>query len=107
MVLKEVQKTAIFMTALFAASSVQAENQGNSEQGERLYKRSCATCHGKQAEKRALGESAVIRQLKADEIITALQAHKDGKIEGAGNNAKARLSEQDMKDIAAFIQNLK
>ena len=47
---------------------------------EKVYKRSCATCHGKQGEKPAMGESKIINQLKPEEIYKpALLERKSGK----------------------------
>ncbi|PJG82651.1 c-type cytochrome [Caviibacterium pharyngocola] len=77
------------------------------ERGKRLFNQSCAMCHGKQGEKSALDQSALLNTLKTDEIITALQARKAGEIVGAGNAAKNRLSEEDMKSLAEYIETLK
>jgi cytochrome c-553 len=74
---------------------------------EKVYKRSCATCHGKQGEKPAMGESKIINQLKPEEILTALSERKAGNITGAGNPAKQRLSEQDIHNLSEYIQTLK
>ena len=74
---------------------------------EKVYKRSCATCHGKQGEKPAMGESKIINQLKPEEISTALSARKAGNIPSAGSPAKQRLSEQDIHNLSEYIQTLK
>ena len=74
---------------------------------EKVYKRSCATCHGKQGEKPAMGESKIINQLKPEEISTALSERKAGNITGAGSPAKQRLSEQDIHNLSEYIQTLK
>ena len=37
----------------------------------KLYRRSCATCHGKTAEKSAIGKSKVVNQLNSAEIAEA------------------------------------
>ena len=74
---------------------------------EKVYKRSCATCHGKQGEKPAMGESKIINQLKPEEISTALSERKAGNIPSAGSPAKQRLSEQDIHDLSEYIQTLK
>lgn len=76
-------------------------------QAEKIYKRSCATCHGKSAEKPAMGQSAIINTLNSDEIYTALSDRKSGKIVGAGNMAKSRLSDEEMKALAGFVPTLK
>lgn len=91
--------------ALFAQAGFPANP--DFAQAEKIYKRSCSTCHGKQGEKHAMGESKLINQLKTDEISTALLERKNGKIVGAGNPAKQRLSEADIKALAEFIPTLK
>ena len=74
---------------------------------EKIYKRSCATCHGKSGEKPAMGESKIINQLNAEEISSALFDHKSGKIVGAGNPAKQRLSDEEIHALSEFIPGLK
>ena len=90
---------------LFAPPALSAE--ADLVKAEKVYKRSCATCHGKQGEKPAMGESKIINQLKPEEISTALSERKAGNITGAGSPAKQRLSEQDIHDLSEYIQTLK
>ncbi|WP_133543503.1 c-type cytochrome [Mesocricetibacter intestinalis] len=78
----------------------------DSSKGQRIFRLSCASCHGKQGEKKAVDQSELINRLQSDEIITALKARKRGEIKGAGNKVKERLSEKDMQDVAEFIQTL-
>lgn len=87
----------------------QAQSSTNPDfaKAEKIYKRSCATCHGKQGEKAAMGESKIINQLKPTDISTALLARKKGEIIGAGNPAKQRLSEDEIQSLAEFIATLK
>ena len=87
------------LSFLFATPALSAEAD--------LVKRSCATCHGKQGEKPAMGESKIINQLKPEEISTALSERKAGNITGAGSPAKQRLSEQDIHNLSEYIQTLK
>lgn len=86
-----------------------AESSANPDfaKAEKIYKRSCATCHGKAGEKPAMGESKIIHQLKTEEISTALFDRKNGKIVGAGNPAKQRLSDEEIKALSEFIPTLK
>ena len=90
---------------LFAAPALSAET--DLVKAEKVYKRSCATCHGKQGEKPAMGESKIINQLKPEEISTALSERQAGNIPSAGSPAKQRLSEQDIHDLSEYIQTLK
>ena len=93
------------LIALSAISTVQAE--GNIEHGKKIFNRSCALCHGKQAEKSAMGQSQIINTFSQEKIVSSLQDRKSGKIYGAGNHVKEGLSEQDMQDVASYIQTLK
>ena len=90
---------------LFASPALSAE--ADLVKAEKVYKRSCATCHGKQGEKPAMGESKIINQLKPEEISTALPERKMGKIIGARNPAKQRLSDEDIRNISEYIKNFK
>ena len=63
---------------LFTTPALSAE--ADLVKAEKVYKRSCATCHGKQGEKPAMGESKIINQLKPEEISTALSERKAGNI---------------------------
>ena len=102
------KKTLLILTALYALPlAVQADNNADLKKGERIYKQQCATCHGKQGEKPAMGQSAVIRHFTAEQIVTALSKRKNGEIQGAGNSVKERLSESDMKNIAEFLTHQK
>ena len=90
---------------LFTPPALSAE--ADLVKAEKVYKRSCATCHGKQGEKPAMGESKIINQLKPEEISTELSERKAGNIPSAGSPAKQRLSEQDIHDLSEYIQTLK
>ena len=90
---------------LFTPPALSAE--ADLVKAEKVYKRSCATCHGKQGEKPAMGESKIINQLKPEESSTALSERKAGNIPSAGSPAKQRLSEQDIHNLSEYIQTLK
>ena len=90
---------------LFTTPALSAE--ADLAKAEKVYKRSCATCHGKQGEKPAMGESKIINQLQPEEISTALSERKAGNIPSAGSPAKQRLSEQDIHNLSEYIQTLK
>ncbi|OOF42521.1 cytochrome C biogenesis protein CcsB [Rodentibacter rarus] len=99
----------LFFGSLFGLSFLaQAETVPNSDfiKAEKIYKRSCATCHGKKAEKPAMGESKIINQLKTEEISTALLARQKGKLIGAGNPVKQRLTQEEIKALSQFIPTL-
>jgi len=70
----------------------------------------CASCHGTQAEKKALGKSRIIKGWDEAKIITALHGYKDGTY---GGQMKAimkgqadKLSDADIKALAKYISKL-
>ena len=67
----KIYSTILSLIALSAISSVHAE--GNIEHGQKIFNRSCALCHGKQAEKSAMGQSQIVNTLSQEKIITSLQ----------------------------------
>lgn len=104
--MKRIYKATLFSLSLLTASQLVLADM-NAEQAENFYKRTCATCHGKSAEKSALGQSRIINTLNSEEIYTALSDRKSGKIQGAGNMVKSRLSVEDIKMLSEFVPILK
>ncbi|QKF82230.1 cytochrome C [Halarcobacter ebronensis] len=86
------------LTSLFAAD------------GATLFK-TCATCHGANAEKQALGKSQVIKGWDAAKIEAALKGYKDGSYGGAMKGVMkgqtTRLSDADIKALAGYISAMK
>ncbi|MDG6897236.1 hypothetical protein A6A19_04305 [Actinobacillus delphinicola] len=76
-------------------------------EGQQIFENNCATCHGRHADKKAFGRSAIINQLDQETIVKALQMRKAGLIQGPGNPAKSRLNDEQMQAVAAYIQTLK
>jgi cytochrome c553 len=74
--------------------------------GAALYKQ-CASCHGKHAEKSALGKSKIVKDMRKEEIVAALNGYKDGSYGGSMKalmkGKAARLSDADIKALADFI----
>lgn len=106
--MKRIYTTLLSLSLLTASQLVLANvNNVNIEKAENFYKRTCATCHGKSAEKPALGQSRIINTLNSEEIYTALSDRKSGKIQGAGNMVKSRLSEEEIKMLSEFVPTLK
>ena len=103
--MKRIYTTLLSLSLLTASQFVLANV--NMEQAENFYKRTCATCHGKSAEKSAFGQSRIINTLNSEEIYTALSDRKSGKIQGAGNMVKSRLSEKEIKILSEFVPILK
>lgn len=79
--------------------------------GADLYKSACTTCHGINAEKIALGKSKVLATLSEEEIISDMMGYKAGTF---GGQMKAimipvaqKLSDDEIKAIAAYVQTIK
>lgn len=84
-----------------------AQAEFDAVKAEKLYRRSCATCHGKTAEKPAMGKSKIVNQLSSEEIWVALTDRKNGKVNGGGNAAKRRLSDEEIKVLSEYLPSLK
>ena len=104
--MKRIYKTTLLSLSLLTASQFVLADV-DIEKAENFYKRTCATCHGKSAEKSAFGQSRIINTLNSKEIYTALSDRKSGKIQGAGNMVKSRLSEEEIKMLSEFVPTLK
>jgi len=68
---------------------------------------SCHACHGKNFEKKAMGISAVVKDLNSTSIVTALKGYQDGtyggKMKGLMRAQVAKLSDKDINSIASEI----
>jgi len=75
--------------------------------GATLYKK-CASCHGVNAEKKALGKSAVIKGWESQKIIDALNGYKagtyGGTMKGLMKGQVANLNATQIEDIAKYIE---
>ncbi len=87
--------------------AVATQSTDSSSDGETLFKRKCASCHGASGEKAALGKSQIIKGWEAGKVITALQGYKEGNYGGAMKGLMASqvasLTQDDMEALAAFI----
>jgi len=97
--MKKIISTFIFMTTLSIAS------------GQSLYK-VCTVCHGESGELQALHKSALIQGQDINKTIKQLIAYKNGELDqyGLGNIMNMQLqslSENDIKDLAQYISELK
>lgn len=104
--MKLVYKALVIAIGLLSFSGY-AQAEFDATQAEKLYRRSCATCHGKTAEKPAMRKSKIVNQLSSAEIAEALTERKNGRVEGAGNAAKQRLSDDDIKVLSEFLSKQK
>ena len=95
----------IALTLLVASISLMAAD------GSALYSK-CAACHGKNAEKKALGKSEIINAWDAAKIEEALKGYKAGTTNNHGMGALmkgqvASYSDADITAVSAYIAGLK
>ncbi len=88
-------------------SSTVTTGNASLTKGAELYNK-CAACHGAQGEKNALGESGIIYTLSAKTIESSLIRYRAGTLDQYGMGALmkgqvAAYSDQDIKDVAAYI----
>ena len=80
--------------------------------GEYIYQTKCASCHGKMAEKKALGHSNVIKGMPTDKFVTLTKAFATGE-EKAMPIAKIvkkqfidTYSDEEIKAVAEYVNKL-
>ncbi|GKX58001.1 c-type cytochrome [Leminorella grimontii] len=71
-----------------------------------FYQKNCASCHGRNGEKTALNKARKLETLDEAQVIQALQTRRDGKVKGAGNMVKKRLSDENIQQLAEYVQTL-
>ncbi|RLE22911.1 MAG: cytochrome C [Acidobacteria bacterium] len=80
-----------------------------SADGKALYKK-CSACHGKDGNKKALRVSAPLRGQKADALYNKMKGYQDGTYGGKKKaimkRTLAKLSDAELKALAAFIATL-
>ncbi len=78
--------------------------------GATLYK-SCATCHGANGEKPALGKSEVIKGWDSKKVQEALAGYKAGTygkaMKGVMKGQVTKLSDEDIKVLGDYIASFK
>ena len=80
--------------------------------GESIYQTKCASCHGKNAEKKALGHSNVIKGIPVDKFVTLTKAFATGekKAMPIAKIVKKQFidghSEEEIQAVAEYINKL-
>ena len=80
--------------------------------GESIYQTKCASCHGKNAEKKALGHSNVIKGMPTEEFITLTKAFATGekKAMPIAKIVKKQFidtySDEEIKEVAQYVNQL-
>lgn len=94
------------MLPLLLASALMAAS------GESIYQTKCASCHGKMAEKKALGHSNIIKGMPVEKLIMLTKAFSTGGQE-AMPIAKIikkqfidRYSDEEIRAVAEYVNKL-
>ncbi len=93
-------------------ATTQAETKGGDvAKGKELFAK-CASCHGSDGKRKALGKSGVIAGMPKDEVAKKLKEYKAGNLNLYGMGALmksqvATLSDSDIEALAAYISSLK
>jgi len=80
--------------------------------GKSIYQTKCASCHGKHAEKKALGHSNVIKGMPVDEFITLTKAFATGEKQAMpiAKVVKKQFidtySEEEIKEVAIYVNKI-
>jgi len=83
-----------------------------SASGSSLYSKNCKSCHGKKAEKKAMGKSKVIKGMSVALIEKDMHAYASGKRKAMGIVVKAKKdfvkkhSAADLRAVATYIHGL-
>ena len=79
---------------------------------ESIYKSKCASCHGKKGEKKALGQSNIIKGMPVDKFITLTKAYATGekKAMSLAKSVKKKFikkyDDQQIKAVAEYVNKL-
>lgn len=74
----------------------------------RQYQRDCSSCHGRKADKPAFNNKVpALVTLSEQEAVDGMTHLRDGGGTGAAARAKSKLTDEQIKGLAAFIQTQK
>lgn len=105
-----VVETNTTQTPASSNTTVATSNSAPTEiSGEVIFNK-CKSCHGNNAEKKALNSSAIIKGWEASKIEDALKGYQNGTYGASMKNimsaqAKA-LSDEEIKKVASYIHSL-
>ena len=80
---------------------------------ESIYQTKCASCHGKHAEKKALGHSNVIQGMDVEKFVTLTKEFATGEKKGmpiakiVKKQFIDRYSDEEIREVAEYVHNLK
>ena len=69
----------------------------------------CTGCHGQNFEKKALGKSAVVKDITKEEIVKDLKGYRDGTLNkhGMGMLMKGQVANMSDQDIENLVNQIK
>ena len=107
---QEAQEKAAALLPGVPAPTKEATPTADSAKGKELFNK-CASCHGSDGKRKALGKSAPIAGMSKDELVKTLKEYQAGSLNkyGMGGLMKgqvAGLSEADIEALAAYISSL-
>jgi len=77
--------------------------------GAKLFTK-CVSCHGQNAEKKALNKSNIIKGWETNKIVTAINGYKDGSygssMKGVMKPQVAKLTKDEVQALAEYISKL-
>ncbi|MGB5505749.1 MAG: c-type cytochrome [Sulfurovum sp.] len=80
---------------------------------ESIYQTKCASCHGKHAEKKALGHSNVIQGIDVEKFVTLTKEFATGEKKGmpiakiVKKQFIDRYNDEEIREVAEYVHNLK
>lgn len=108
----ELEKQIVPSTITLASNTTELSKEINIDlqKGEKLFA-TCATCHGKLAEKSALNKSQIIASWDATTLIASLKGYKDntygGTMKGLMVGQLKNLGDEDIVNVSHYIVSLK
>ena len=73
----------------------------------RQFQRDCSSCHGRKADKTAFNKAPPLITLSEQQTVEGMTAIRDGGGNSAAARAKAKLTDEEIRGLAAFIQTQK
>lgn len=73
----------------------------------RQFQRDCSGCHGRKADKKAFNKAPPLITLTEQQAVEGMTKIRDGGGNSAAARAKAKLTDEQIKGLAAFIETQK
>ncbi|MCZ7837103.1 c-type cytochrome [Atlantibacter hermannii] len=93
----------LMLCGLVAASASVAATEDYGRQ----FQRDCSSCHGRKADKAAFNKAPPLITLTEQQAVDGMTKIRDAGGNSAAARAKAKLTDEQIKGLAAFIQTQK